>query len=115
MFHSNKPILEIQWDSNCYNDQKVVYCLQFKVEKIKSYGNRFLNSFKIFSIFSPPREGKNVIGTITRSDIELKEKQLCLVLPGRIDENIKSGDLLNLSISNKGWCINIEKANPSSN
>lgn len=109
MFFSNEPILEIQWDSNCFNEQKVVYFVQFIVEKIKPERNRFRKAFRSFSFFSTGETFFKVIGRITRSDVEVKEKKLGLLLPPEIQKNYRKGDLLKLSISDKGWCIAIEK------
>lgn len=109
MFFSKEPILEIQWDSNYFNEQKVVYFVQFMVEKIKPERNRFRNPFKSFSVFSPAETWFKVIGRITRSDVDVKEKKLGLLLPPRITQNYRKGDLLKLSISDKSWCIAIEK------
>ncbi len=111
MLFKHQTMLEIQWDDNWYKDQNEAYHLKLKVEKIKFYGNNLFNLFKPFSVFSPRREGKKVMGEIIQSNIEIKEKKLCLDLPRSVMKDICKGDLLSLSISEKGWCIHFEKIN----
>lgn len=112
MLFQQNLCLEIEWDENWYKDQKVLYHIKFKVEKIKSYGSNLLNLFKLSSLYSPRREGKKVIGKIIQSDIEIKEKTLILDLPLSFQIDFIKGDLLDLSISEKGWCIQLEKIDP---
>jgi hypothetical protein len=111
MLFQQKPSLEIEWDHNWYQDQTVAYHIKIKVEKVKSYGNNFLNLLRPFSIYFPKRKGKKVTGTIIQCDLKTKENKLILDLPVSIEIEICKGDVLDLSMSDKGWCIHLEKIN----
>ncbi len=103
-----QAILEIQWDSNCFKDQRPVYHVQMRVKKIKTYRNttvRWLLSLR--------RSMKTILGTITHCSIELTQQELSLLMPLSQQNDIKTGDLLDLLISEKGWCIEVIKHDPN--
>jgi hypothetical protein len=100
-----KNILEIQWDSNWDKDQKAVYHVQMRVKKIKLYKDNLLRW-----LLPLKRPGKTILGEITRCDIDLKEKELHLLLSLSNKENVHIGDLLDLEISDRGWCIGVNNS-----
>ncbi len=99
-----KNILEIQWDSNWAGDQKAVYHAQMRVKKIKIYKESLLRW-----LLPLKRPGKTVLGELTHCDIDLKEKELILLLPLSHKDTLSVGDLLDLEISDRGWCIGMKK------
>ncbi|HEY5259165.1 MAG TPA: hypothetical protein VIJ46_00840 [Rhabdochlamydiaceae bacterium] len=99
-----KNILEIQWDSNWDGDQKVVYHVQMRVKKIKIYKESLLRW-----LLPLKHPGKTLLGELTRSDIDLKEKELFLLLPLSHKDTVSVGDLLDLEISDQGRCIGMKK------
>lgn len=99
-----KSILEVQWDSNWDKSQKIVCSILIQVKKVKVYRDtlfRWLLPIK--------RPGKIIHGTIIRSDIDLVEKKLLLILPDPNMKEVYEGDILDLTISDRGWCIAMER------
>ncbi len=99
-----KNVLEIQWDYNWGKEQRILYHLQIQVAKVRVFKDSFLRwALPIM------RPGVVVWGKILSSDIDLQENEIALFLGSSNKHSIIKGDVLNLSISEKGWCIELKK------
>lgn len=96
--------MEIQWHDNWFKNQRVTYQVRIKVKSVKVLKDSLL---RWLLPLRPP--GTIISGKIISSDIELKDAELVLSMASSHEEPISKGDLLNLSISDKGWCIELKK------
>lgn len=96
--------MEIQWHDNWFKNQTVTYQVRVKVNSVKVLKDSLLR--RLFPLRPP---GTIISGKIISSDIELEDKELVLSMASSHKEPISKGDFLNLSISDKGWCIGLKK------
>jgi hypothetical protein len=103
-----KNVLEIPWHSN-EEAEKAVYHVEILVKKVKLYMHRPSGFF----YWMPKSQWQEIRGQIIHCDIELTEKELLISLPHKNQDNVNKGDILNLAISEKGWCIEVKKNDPN--